>query len=104
MIKNYINWHVEIFNAPPINKVETVAVFDDESGNYQWLSLGWENGKRIFNTILYVRLRVNKINIEEDFSEHCIGNDLVENGVPKTDIVLAFHEPEIRKYTEFAVV
>jgi hypothetical protein len=28
---------------------------------------------------------------------------LLEAGVPKEDIVLAFHEPEMRQYTEFAV-
>ncbi|MCG6137968.1 MAG: XisI protein [Nostoc sp. LLA-1] len=31
-------------------------------------------------------------------------NDLVCAGVPKQDIVLAFHEPQMRQYTDFAVV
>ncbi|MFM6003160.1 MAG: element excision factor XisI family protein, partial [Sphaerospermopsis kisseleviana] len=32
-----------------------------------------------------------------------IATDLVRVGVPKEDIVLAFHEPKMREYTNFAV-
>jgi hypothetical protein len=32
-----------------------------------------------------------------------IANELVNLGVPKEDIVLAFHEPLVREYTGFAV-
>ncbi len=31
-----------------------------------------------------------------------MATDLEAAGVPKTDIVPAFHEPELRKYTEYA--
>jgi hypothetical protein len=104
IIKDYISRHVEIFNQPKSADVEAVAVFDDKGGNYQWLSVGWKNGKRVFNTIVYVRLHNEKIYIEEDFSEYGIGNELVEKGVPKSDIVLAFQEPSMRQYTEFAMI
>ncbi|HEX6384245.1 MAG TPA: element excision factor XisI family protein, partial [Anaerolineae bacterium] len=32
-----------------------------------------------------------------------IANELVKSGVPKEDIVLAFHAPYKREYTGFAV-
>jgi hypothetical protein len=41
-----------------------------------------------------------------DFSKkfsHGIATDLLEAGVPKEDIVLTFHSPEMRPLTEFAV-
>ncbi|WP_308796224.1 element excision factor XisI family protein [Tolypothrix sp. FACHB-123] len=31
-----------------------------------------------------------------------MANDLVSAGVPKEDIVLAFHEPKMWQYTDFA--
>jgi len=40
--------------------------------------------------------------IEEDWTEDGIAADLVRAGVPKEDIVLAFHEPGRRQYTDFA--
>ncbi|MGK7944818.1 MAG: element excision factor XisI family protein, partial [Microcystaceae cyanobacterium] len=41
--------------------------------------------------------------IEEDWTEEGIANDLLREGIPKTDIVLAFHDPETRKFTDFAI-
>ena len=40
---------------------------------------------------------------ERDGTEIGVANELVEAGVPKTDIVLAFYAPYRRQYTEFAV-
>ncbi|MEA5560934.1 element excision factor XisI family protein, partial [Planktothrix agardhii] len=45
----------------------------------------------------------DKIYIEEDWTEEGIANELLTEGVPKEDIVLAFHDPETRKLTEFAI-
>ena len=36
--------------------------------------------------------------------EDGIAEELINAGIPKSDIVLGFHEPEIRQYTGFAVV
>ncbi|MBV7334508.1 XisI protein [Chloroflexi bacterium TSY] len=44
-----------------------------------------------------------KIWIEIDWTEEGIATELVAAGVPKEDIVLAFHHPSMRQYTEFAV-
>jgi hypothetical protein len=38
-----------------------------------------------------------------DGTEVGVANQLIEMGVPKQDIVLAFHEPEVRQFTDFAV-
>ena len=51
---------------------------------------------------VYVRIRDGKFWIEEDWTEDGIATDLVRAGVPKEDIVLAFHDPQMRQYTEFA--
>jgi hypothetical protein len=44
-----------------------------------------------------------KIWIQHDGTEIGIANQLVELGIPKSDIVLAFHSPFKRQFTEFAV-
>jgi hypothetical protein len=51
---------------------------------------------------VYVRVKDGKIWIEQDLTEEGIGNALLQAGVPKEDIVAAFHDPELRQYTEFA--
>jgi hypothetical protein len=50
-----------------------------------------------------VEIKDGKIWIERDGTEIVVANELVEAGVPKTDIVLAFYAPYRRLYTEFAV-
>jgi hypothetical protein len=52
---------------------------------------------------VYVRLRDGKFWVEEDWTEEGIATALLTAGVPKEDIVLAFHEPKMRQYTDFAV-
>jgi XisI protein len=39
---------------------------------------------------------------EKDTTEDGIATDLVREGVPREDIVLAFQPPEMRQYTDFA--
>jgi hypothetical protein len=102
LIKNFINYYVEISNRKPDPNVSELAIFDDERGHYQWVALGWENDERAFYTRLYVRIHDGKIWIEEDWTEDGIATELVREGVPREDIVLAFHPPELRHLTEFA--
>ncbi len=47
-------------------------------------------------------LKDGKIWIEEDRTEDGIATDLLQAGVSCEDIVLAFHPPRLRQFTEFA--
>ena len=84
-------------------KREVLLVFNEESDNYLLLKLGWQDKRRIWGTSLHVRIQNGKFWIEEDGLEDGFATDLLEAGVPKEGIVLAFHHPNIRPYTEFAV-
>lgn len=50
-----------------------------------------------------LRLRNGKIFVEIDWMEDGIVDRLLEAGVSKDDIVLAFHHPDLRPRTEFPV-
>jgi hypothetical protein len=52
---------------------------------------------------LHLDIKGEKIWIHHDGTEIDIADELVKLGVPKSDIVLAFHEPLVRQYTGFAV-
>ncbi|WP_309143394.1 element excision factor XisI family protein [Nostoc favosum] len=45
----------------------------------------------------------DKIWIQRDGTEYGIAKELVNAGIPKNQIVLAFQPADIRQYTEFAV-
>lgn len=80
---------------------EVQTVFDAEQDHYQLLYVGWRGNKRDFGCILYLDIKGGKIWIQHDGMEAGIANQLVEMGVPKQDIVLAFHEPYVRQFTNF---
>lgn len=53
--------------------------------------------------IIHVDIKDNKIWIQKDGTEIGIANELIAAGVPKEDIVLGFHAPYKREFTDFAV-
>jgi hypothetical protein len=66
------------------------------------LRFGWTKTGRVKAVTIFARIDEDKIWIEEDWTEDGIATELVKLGVPKEDIMLAFHPPEMRQYTEFA--
>ncbi|NEQ43605.1 MAG: XisI protein [Leptolyngbya sp. SIOISBB] len=103
LIERILTGYVELSNHHPNPDIETFLVVDSSKSHYIWMNLGWQNGERITGMTVYVRIRGSKFWIEEDWTENGIATELIGEGVPKEDIVLAFHEPRMRHYTEFAV-
>jgi hypothetical protein len=83
--------------------VELLIIFDEARDHYILMSLGWSQGRRVHEMMLYVRLRDGKVWIEEDWTEEGIVTQLLKGGVPKEDIILAYLPPEMRWQTESAV-
>ena len=102
-IKRILQEYVDLLQRANEPGVEMFTVFDEERDHYLLHTVGWSDRKHVWNTALYVRLHNDKFYIEIDGTEHGIATDLLEAGVPKEDIVLAFHHPSMRSYTEFAV-
>jgi hypothetical protein len=67
------------------------------------INVGWHEHRRIRGTVLHIDIKNGKIWIQHDGTERGVANDSVEWGVPKEDIVLAFHAPYRRQFTGFAV-
>jgi hypothetical protein len=82
---------------------EKELIFDCERNSYLVVHVGWENNERAYGTIIHVDIRDGKIWIQRDFTEEGVASELVELGVPKTDIVLGFKSPFVREFTGFAV-
>ncbi len=102
LIKQILSRYVELINRHPKPNKETFVVFDEDRDHYFLHKIGWQDTERIWNTTVYVRIQAGKFWIEIDWTEAGIATDLLEAGVPKEDIVLAFHHPSMRLYTEFA--
>ena len=88
---------------PSYGDVEVEKIFDTENDHYQIISIGWNNQKRIYNPIMHLDLKNDKIWIQENTTEIDIALELIEMGVPKQDIVIGFHSPKMRQLSGFAV-
>ncbi len=94
---------IESQRTPEQSGAEALCAFDQERDQYLLVKTGWSGKRRVRGTTIYVRLKNGKFWIEEDMTEDGVANRLLEAGVPKDDIVLAFQPPEMRQHTEFAV-
>lgn len=88
----------------PNDPVESQTVFDRDGDHYQLISVGWkDNSTRIYGCVLHVDIRDGKIWVQHDGTEEAIAEQLVARGISKREIVLAYHPPNLRQYTEYAV-
>jgi len=53
--------------------------------------------------LLHIDVIDNLVWIQQDGTEDGIAYELEKAGIPKSSIVLGFHEPEVRQYTGYAV-
>jgi len=104
LIHKILSEYIDLSNSHSKSDIETFLIVDPSQTHFIWMNVGWQNGDRIAGMTVYVRIKDSKFWIEEDWTEAGITTDLLEAGVPKDDIVLAFHEPSLRKHTAFANV
>ncbi|NEP80427.1 MAG: XisI protein [Okeania sp. SIO3B3] len=103
--RNYIEQIIKEYGQykPSYGEVEVQTIFDRDRDHYQLLNVGWDGNERIRGCVLQIDIKNEKIWIQHDNTKIGIADELVDLGVPSSDIVLAFHAPYKRKYTGFAV-
>lgn len=97
---NYAEMRSGISSNP---ELELQVLFDTQRDRYQLLYIGWYRGKRVYGPILHLDIQNGKVWLQLNTTEDDITQDLMELGIAKEDIVLGFHSPEMRQFTEFAV-
>ncbi|MBD1855484.1 MULTISPECIES: XisI protein [Leptolyngbya] len=79
------------------------VIIDAARTHFLLFTEGWKGNKRVHGAIIHVEIRDGKIWIHYDGTEDGITNELLAAGVPKDHIVLAFHPPQVRPHTGYAV-
>ncbi len=82
-------------------EVTTSVVVSGDRKNFLLINEGWEGNRRVYGTVVHAEIRNGKIWIHHDGTEEGITEDLVAAGVPKDNIVLAFHPPSVRQHTGY---
>ena len=100
IIQQIVAHHAEY--APSHGQIETFPICDTNQDDYLLLDIGWDQTGRVYSVIFHLSLRDGKVWIEQDGLETGITPELLEAGIPKDDIVLAFYRPERRALIDFA--
>ena len=87
---------------PAYGDTEVQIIVDKENHHYQLMVVGWNQLQRVYGCMLHIDIKNNKIWIQHDGTEIGIANELLELGVSKEDIVLAFQAPYKRSLRGFA--
>jgi XisI protein len=91
--------------TPPNSKLGDLTyhwLMDKERQHYQLLLEGWDGTNRILEILVQIDIRGETIWIQEDNTDYGVAETLVKQGIPRNQIVLGFHAPYKRPYTEFA--
>ena len=89
--------------TPSNGDIQTEAIIDAANDHYELIHAGWSGKHRVHGSVIHIDIRNGKIWIQHDGTNVGVADELVEAGVPREDIVLAFKHPDSRQYTDFAV-
>ena len=90
-------------HRPSHGEVEAEAIIDTEKDHYQVMHLGWHDQRRIYGAVIHMNIAEGKIWIQYDGTDRPVADRLLEAGVPREDIILGLHPPNVRQYTDFGV-
>jgi hypothetical protein len=93
----------EARRVPATGEIEVIPICDEVRDQYQVLHLGWDLHGRVFAVICHLRLREGKVWVERDGTAEGVALRLLEAGIPRERIVLAFHPAWKRPATDFAI-
>lgn len=83
--------------------IETQLIIDSERDHYLLLRIGWELERRVNYAVFQFDIKDGKIWIQENNTDVEIDKDLEEMGISKKEIVVGFHHPSMREYSDYAV-
>ena len=85
------------------DSIESQLFFDTTHDHYQLMRVGWNQLKRTYYTVLHFDIKDGKIWLQQNATDSDVGQELVDMGVPKEDIVLGLHPEYKRPYTGYGV-
>jgi hypothetical protein len=100
MLQEMVLRHAQ--RSPSHGHIDTIPVCDVVRDNYLLVDTGWDQTGRVHSIVFHLRICGDRVWVEWDGTEGGIVSELIEAGIPKSDIVLGFYRPERRTLTEFA--
>lgn len=88
--------------TPSYGDIEVQLIEDTTNDHYQVYFVGWHDDRRVHGCVLHLDIKDEKVWVQHNSTENRIAEELMEAGIAKEDIVLGFHAPYRRQFTEYA--
>lgn len=103
ILKNWLNTYANYVNGSKSTDYEVVE--DDVHFRYQVVRTGWNDDIFEFNVVFHFQIKpTGKVWLLVNNTDVLVADELVEMGIPKSDIVIGFLPESVRPYSGFAVV
>jgi XisI protein len=83
--------------------LEQQLIFDVEHDHYLLTCLGWERKQYVYDVVIHVDIKDDKIWLQQNNTEINLADRLIEMGVSKENIVIGFQSPFMRQFSGYAV-
>lgn len=97
VLKDYANF------SPSKDEVFTQLISDEENDHYQLMYVGWNHNTRVYGMIIHIDIINGKAWLQYNGTEFDVAKELLDKGIAREDIVLAFYPKSARKYTDYAI-
>ncbi|MEM6297578.1 MAG: element excision factor XisI family protein [Bacteroidota bacterium] len=78
---------------------EVLLSMDTERGQYLLISDAWEEGRRYYQTLMHIELKMDtSVWLRLDATDLELGQTLINHGIARKDIVAAFYSETMRAY------
>ncbi|MEN9517507.1 MAG: hypothetical protein RLZZ381_95 [Cyanobacteriota bacterium] len=90
-------------SKPRNDDIENELFFDSTRDRYQLMRVGWKGLERVYYTVLHFDIKDGKIWLQHNATDIDIGQELVDMGIEREDIILGLHPPYKRPLTGYGV-
>ncbi len=95
--------YAERWNANSKNAPQYEVLVDKENRHFQLQAIGWADGRFVHSIPFYFEIKNGKIWLQINNTDILVTDELIEQGIEKSDIVLGFQPEYRRPFTGFAV-
>lgn len=88
--------------GPKNSDIETQLIFDTVHDHYLLLRTGWDSQRRVHHCIFHFDIKDGKIWLQENNTDIKVDEELEEMGISNKEIVIGFHHPSVREFSDFA--
>ena len=99
-IHNFLSKYANVWKE---EEIETQIIIDVERDRYLLLRIGWEGNKRINYSVFQFDIKNDKIWVQENTTDVEIDQEFEEMGISKKEMVIGFHHPSMREYSDYSI-